>query len=69
MTQKVLLGDEAVALAAIHCGITAAYAYPGTPSTEILEYLQRHGPAAGIRAVRRLESQASAPGPVARYFA
>jgi len=42
MTQKVLLGDEAVALAAIHAGITAAYAYPGTPSTEILEYLQRH---------------------------
>lgn len=41
MTEKVLLGDEAVALAAIHAGITAAYAYPGTPSTEILEYIQR----------------------------
>lgn len=38
MTEN-LLGDEAVALGAIHAGLTAAYAYPGTPSTEILEYL------------------------------
>ena len=34
-----LLGGEAVALAARDAGITAAYGYPGTPSTEILEYL------------------------------
>jgi len=40
--RAVLLGDEAVALAAIHAGITAAYAYPGTPSTEIFEYLLKH---------------------------
>lgn len=39
MTEKVLLGDEAVALGAVHAGLTAAYAYPGTPSTELLEYL------------------------------
>jgi len=44
----VVLGDEAVALAAADAGITAAYAYPGTPSTEILEYLirRRDGPRA-----------------------
>lgn len=42
MTDMVLLGDEAVALAAVHAGLSAAYAYPGTPSTEILEYLIRH---------------------------
>ncbi|HSK09234.1 MAG TPA: thiamine pyrophosphate-dependent enzyme [Vicinamibacterales bacterium] len=42
MTEMVLLGDEAVALAGVHAGLTAAYAYPGTPSTEILEYLIRH---------------------------
>lgn len=35
----VLLGDEAVALGAYHSGIHCAYAYPGTPSTEITEYL------------------------------
>jgi len=34
-----LLGDEAVALGAIHAGLSAAYGYPGTPSTEILQYL------------------------------
>ncbi len=47
MSEQVLLGDEAVALGAVHAGITAAYAYPGTPSTEIVEYLKgyqaRHG--------------------------
>jgi len=37
--QLALLGDEAVALGAIHSGISAAYGYPGTPSTEILQYL------------------------------
>ena len=34
-TGEMMLGDEAVALAAMHAGITCAYAYPGTPSTEI----------------------------------
>ena len=45
-----LLGDEAVALGAIHAGISAAYGYPGTPSSEILQYLinefKKGGPAA-----------------------
>jgi indolepyruvate ferredoxin oxidoreductase alpha subunit len=47
MTEIVLLGDEAAALGAVHAGLSAAYAYPGTPSTEILEFLiryqERHG--------------------------
>jgi len=38
----VLLGDEAVAVGAVHAGLTASYAYPGTPSTEITEYLLRY---------------------------
>jgi indolepyruvate ferredoxin oxidoreductase alpha subunit len=42
MSDQVLLGDEAVALGAVHAGLTAAYAYPGTPSTEIVEFLIRH---------------------------
>jgi len=37
--KSALLGDEAVALGAIHAGISAAYGYPGTPSTEILQCL------------------------------
>ena len=40
--QAVLLGDEAVARGAIDAGISTAYAYPGTPSTEILEYVLRY---------------------------
>ncbi|OQY29492.1 MAG: indolepyruvate ferredoxin oxidoreductase [Candidatus Cloacimonetes bacterium 4572_55] len=39
MPDMVLLGDEAVAVGAIHSGLSVGYAYPGTPSTEIMEYL------------------------------
>jgi indolepyruvate ferredoxin oxidoreductase alpha subunit len=39
-----LLGDEALALGAIHAGLSAAYGYPGTPSTEIMEFLQDYDP-------------------------
>jgi len=41
-----LLGDEAIAQAAIDSGLSGMYAYPGTPSTEIMEYIQRSGEAA-----------------------
>lgn len=41
-TKQLLLGDEALALGAINAGLSGAYAYPGTPSTEILEYVQSH---------------------------
>jgi indolepyruvate ferredoxin oxidoreductase alpha subunit len=42
MSERILLGDEAVALGAVDAGISAAYAYPGTPSTEIFATIQRH---------------------------
>lgn len=38
--QQLLLGDEAIAQGAIDAGISGVYAYPGTPSTEIMEYIQ-----------------------------
>lgn len=38
--KKLLLGDEAFALAAINAGMSGAYGYPGTPSTEIMEFIQ-----------------------------
>ncbi len=38
--QKVLLGVEAIAQGAIDGGLSGVYAYPGTPSTEITEYIQ-----------------------------
>lgn len=34
------MGDEAIALGAIHAGLGGVYAYPGTPSTEITEFIQ-----------------------------
>lgn len=40
MSRRLLLGDEAFALGAIDAGLSGAYAYPGTPSTEILEFVQ-----------------------------
>lgn len=42
INKKLLLGDEAVALAALHAGLSAAYGYPGTPSTEIMEFFLDH---------------------------
>ncbi len=38
--RKILLGDEALALGAINAGLSGVYAYPGTPSTEITEFIQ-----------------------------
>jgi indolepyruvate ferredoxin oxidoreductase alpha subunit len=37
--RKLLLGNEAIAEAALESGICVAAAYPGTPSTEIMEHL------------------------------
>ena len=40
MNKRLLLGDEAIALGALHAGLSGVYAYPGTPSTEITEFIQ-----------------------------
>jgi len=37
---ELLLGDEAVGLAAIDAGISGAFSYPGTPATEIFEFIE-----------------------------
>ena len=42
MAKLFLLGNEACALGAIDAGCTFAFGYPGTPSTEIMEYLLRY---------------------------
>jgi indolepyruvate ferredoxin oxidoreductase alpha subunit len=41
MERRLLSGNEAIALGAAHAGLKLAAAYPGTPSTEILEVLAR----------------------------
>ncbi len=50
-----LLGDEAIAQGALDAGLSGMYAYPGTPSTEIMEYIQR-SPLAAERNVHRVWS-------------
>ncbi|MCQ2974806.1 MAG: thiamine pyrophosphate-dependent enzyme [Bacteroidales bacterium] len=40
MQKKLLLGVEAIAQGAIDGGLSGVYAYPGTPSTEITEYIE-----------------------------
>ncbi|MCK3684104.1 thiamine pyrophosphate-dependent enzyme [Maribellus sp. YY47] len=51
MKQNLYLGVEAIGQAAIDGGISGVYAYPGTPSTEITEFIQDSKQAAekGIR--------------------
>ena len=52
-SKLLLLGDEAIALGAIHAGLSGVYAYPGTPSTEITEFIQGNG----IARERKLHSR------------
>jgi len=42
MEKLLLLGAEAIAQGAMDAGMSGIYAYPGTPSTEITEYVQRN---------------------------
>jgi indolepyruvate ferredoxin oxidoreductase alpha subunit len=41
--RQLLSGDSAIALGAWHAGVALGTGYPGTPSTEILEYLSEIG--------------------------
>lgn len=50
--RRLLLGDEAIAQGAIDAGLSGVYAYPGTPSTEITEYIQE-SPIAWERNIHR----------------
>lgn len=40
--KKFLMGNEAIALGAIHAGVNLVCGYPGTPSTEILETVAKN---------------------------
>ncbi len=42
MEKKLMLGNEAVARGLFESGVTVASAYPGTPSTEILEFTAKY---------------------------
>jgi len=40
--KKLMLGNEAIARGAYEYGVTVATAYPGTPSTEVTEYIAKY---------------------------
>ncbi len=40
MSVRLMLGDEAVAQGAMDAGIAGVFSYPGTPATEIFEYVE-----------------------------
>ena len=42
MIKKLLTGNEAIARGAYEAGVRVACAYPGTPSTEILENIAQY---------------------------
>lgn len=56
MHKLLLLGDEAIAQAALDAGLSGMYAYPGTPSTEIMEYIQASQQAASDSVQREWSS-------------
>ena len=43
MATELLSGNEAIAQGAWECGVALGVGYPGTPSTETLENLSKHG--------------------------
>jgi indolepyruvate ferredoxin oxidoreductase alpha subunit len=51
--KKLLLGAEAIAQGAMDGGMSGIYAYPGTPSTEIAEYVQK----SKLASSRKIHSQ------------
>lgn len=44
MAKTFLMGNEAIALGAIHAGVQLVSGYPGTPSTEVLETVAKENP-------------------------
>lgn len=44
MSTELLMGNQAIAMGAIHAGVGVVTGYPGTPSTEVLETVAKRNP-------------------------
>ena len=42
MTKQLVMGNEAIALGALQAGVNLVSGYPGTPSSEIIEYVSKY---------------------------
>jgi indolepyruvate ferredoxin oxidoreductase alpha subunit len=49
-SKRILMGNEAIALAAMQAGVQIASGYPGTPSSEVMETIASHAKQYGIYA-------------------
>lgn len=49
---ELLLGDEAVGLGAVHAGIAGVFSYPGTPATEVFEFVAQRSAGTGHLSAR-----------------
>ena len=69
LMKKLLSGNEALALGAYHAGVAFASAYPGTPSTEIMEAVAAHKDIyAEWSTNEKVAVEGEEPGAVAREF-
>lgn len=71
MQRMLLLGDEALAQGAIDAGLTGIYAYPGTPSTEITEYVDhsKEAKAKGVSAHWAVNEKTAMEGAIGMAYA
>jgi len=67
--QKFLLGNEAIARAALESGVNFAAGYPGTPSSEIIQTLANHAKEADIHVEWSTNEKVAAEGSAAAAFA
>ncbi len=47
MAEKMIMGNEAIALGALASGVNLACGYPGTPSSEIIEFISKYNKKTG----------------------
>ena len=47
MTQQMIMGNQAIALGALKAGVNLASGYPGTPSSEIIEFISKYNKKTG----------------------
>ena len=41
MSSQMIMGNQAIALGALKAGVNLVSGYPGTPSSEIIEYIAK----------------------------
>ena len=53
MSQQMVMGNQAIALGALAAGVNIVAGYPGTPSSEIIEYISKSNKESGAGTAKR----------------